>query len=113
VNELFRRTESILDVALTEGADSAGTVIVLDRAGQLRVLNPEGWTVPALVAEFGAREVYVVKKLAEAITVEGWSATDSCTIGRKQNRSVPTAVPQMSLVAPYAAMSQVIPQLAS
>jgi hypothetical protein len=112
VNDLFRRAESILDIASTEGADSAGTVIVLDRAGQLRVLNPEGWTLPALVAEFGAREVYVVNKFAQTITVEGWSPSDSCTIGRQLNRNALAALRQLNPAACYAERSQVTPQLA-
>ncbi len=112
MNDLFRRAESILEVAITEGADSAGTIIVLDRAGQLRVLSPEGWTLPGLIAEFGAREVFVVKKFAEKITVEGWSASDSCIIGRKHNRNALADLRQLN-PAFYAARSQVTPQLAA
>jgi hypothetical protein len=112
VNDLFLRAESILDVASAPGANSDGTVILMDRAGQLRVMSLEGWTLPALISEFGAREVYMVRKRAETITVEGWSVTDRCTMSRAQNR--PTFAGRMPLhsAGGYAATSQVTPQLA-
>ena len=111
MSDLFRRAESILDVASAPGAESDGTVIVLDRAGHLRMLSPGEWTLPALVHEFGAREVYMVRNRAGSITVEAWSATDRCTISRKQaGHAFSLTMPTIS--GCYAARSQMSPQLA-
>ena len=112
MNDLLRRTESILDVALS--ADhSDGKAIVLDRAGRLRVLSIEGWTLSGLIQEYGAGEVYMVKTCAGTITVEGWSPTDRCTIEKKRIRPVFADLPPNHSAGYYAARSQVTPQLAS
>jgi hypothetical protein len=113
VSQLFRRAESILEVAASPGATSCPTAIVLDRDGQLRVLNQTGWTRSGLIEEFGAREVYIVKKRGGTVTVEGWSANDNCTVSTKEaGRSWQELLP-VHAGLPYAAMSHVIPQLAS
>ncbi len=96
MSDLSRRAEEILDVASAPGANPHGTVMVLDRLGSLRVMSHEGWTLPGLIQEFGAREVYRITKRAGKITVDGWSAAQQCSISR-----------------PYAAMSQVMPLLAA
>jgi hypothetical protein len=103
VSQLFRRAESILEVAASPGANSGPTAIVLDRAGQLRVMNQDGWSRSGLIEEFGAREVYLIKRRAGSVTVEGWSANDCCTVSTKQAGNPWT----------YAARSHVTPQLSS
>lgn len=103
---MFRRAESILNVAAAPGADSNSSAIVLDRAGNLRVMNLEGWTRSGLIEEFGAKEVYLVKKRPGTVTVEGWSAGDHCSVTQKDVRNPWAGFP-------YAARSQVTPQLAS
>jgi hypothetical protein len=80
MNNLYRRAESILEVALAAGATSGGTAIVLDRAGSLRIISSEGWTLRGLIQEFGANEVYMVGQRSEGITVEGWTAGGQCTL---------------------------------
>jgi hypothetical protein len=85
VNNLYSRAESILEIASAPGAGSAETAIVLDRAGSLRLLSSEGWTLCGLIREFGAHEVYLVKKLSGGITVEGWTATGQCTLSKKRD----------------------------
>src|SRR4051794_17115051 len=89
VSQLFARAESILRVAAAGGAKAEGTAIILDRAGLVRVVNPDGWTLSALIHEFGGVEVYMVKKFAGTVTVEAWSALDSCTIRQNESRRVP------------------------
>jgi hypothetical protein len=86
VSELFRRADSILEAASVPGASSAGTAIVMDRAGGMRILNSEGWTLNGIIGELGAAEVYMIKYGAEAITVEAWSTTDRCTVTRTPAR---------------------------
>lgn len=87
VSHLRRRAESILRVATAPHAKPEGTAIVLDRAGLVRVVNPEGWTLSALIQEFGGVEVYMVKKFAGTVTVEGWSLQDRCTLRQQQSES--------------------------
>lgn len=113
VSQLFRRAESILEVASSPGANSGPTAIVLDRAGQLRVLNQDGWTRLGLIEEFGAREVYIVKRRAGTVTVEGWSANDCCTVSTKEAGKPWMDLVPMRAALPYAARSHVTPQLAS
>ena len=100
---MFRRAESILEVAASPGANSGPTAIVLDRFGQLRVMNQDGWSRLGLIEEFGAREVYLIKRRAGSVTVEGWSANDCCTVSTKQ-----AGIPWT-----YAARSHGTPQLSS
>ena len=85
MSNLYSRAESILEVASAPGAGSAETAIVLDRAGSLRLLSSEGWTLCGLIREFGAHEVYLVKRLSGGITVEGWTATGQCTLSKKRD----------------------------
>lgn len=82
MNGLYRRAESILEIAAAPGAGQEGTAIVLDRAGSLRVLSSEGWTLAGLIREFGAAEVYLIKRWCGSITVEGWTASGQCTLSR-------------------------------
>jgi hypothetical protein len=97
VSELSRRAENILEVASASGAKFHGTAMVLDRAGSLRMMNLDGWTLPGLAREFGAREIYTIRKWAATITVEGWSASDRCSISRI-SRSSPLLLPSLSSV---------------
>lgn len=113
MNELLRRAESILDVASVPGANRGETAILVDRGGQLRVMSREGWTLSGLVREFGASEVYMVNKRAGTVTVEGWSATNSCTISRKQAGNALADLSPMTAAGCYSARSQVTPQLAT
>ena len=83
MNDLFRRAQSILEAASVPGCRSAGTAIVLDRNGGLRILNSEGWTLMGIVREFGAAEAYLIGNSGASITVEGWSTMDQCKITQK------------------------------
>ncbi len=103
MSQLFRRAESILEVAASPGANSGPTAIVLDRSGQLRVINQSGWSRAGLIEEFGAREVYLIQRRAGSVTVEGWSASDCCTVSTKQ----------VGNTWNYAARSHITPQLSS
>ena len=87
VSQLLRRAESILRVATAPNAKAEGTAIVLDRAGLVRVVNPDGWTLSALIQEFGGVEVYIVSKFAGTVTVEAWSVLDRCTVREKDSRA--------------------------
>lgn len=108
----MRRAESILEVASAPGAETAETVLVIDRSGQLRMLSADGWSLAGLIREFGAEEIYRVKKAGGRITVEGWSPTDQCTIVQNHGRKLQRDLPALDCFD-YREMSQVTPQLAS
>jgi len=101
VNALLRRAESILEVAAAPSASGTGTFIVVDRSGSVRMMNSEGWTMTGIIQEFGANEVYLVRKHNGTTTVEGWTPTDRCTISQQEKAKKPA----------YAAMLQVMPRL--
>lgn len=113
VSHLIRRAESILNVAASPGADPHSSAIVVDRTGYLRVLRLDGWTRSGLIEEFAATEVYIIKKRAGTVTVEGWTASSQCTMSRGNEKTLWTDLLPMHAGLPYAAKSQVTPQLAS
>jgi hypothetical protein len=66
-DKLFRERfpatgEDILDVAASGDSTLQDVVIVMDRQGGMRMLDPSGWSLPALSAEYGATAVYKVEK---------------------------------------------------
>jgi hypothetical protein len=82
VETLLRRAESILDVAgISENPE--GAAILLDREGGMRMMSLDGWSLPGLISEFGAHEVYSVRRVADTVVVEGWSPREQCTLRRQ------------------------------
>jgi hypothetical protein len=53
VTALLQQAEEILDTASRAGI-GPGMMILIDRQGGMRMLDPTGWTLAALTAEFGA-----------------------------------------------------------
>jgi len=89
VTQFLRRAEEILDVASAERqCQEQETAIVIDRQGGMRMLDPTGWSMPGLLAEFGAAVVYRVKKSRGAIRVEGWDGMQRCELQRPANSGV-------------------------
>jgi hypothetical protein len=91
VKALWQHAEEILDTASCAERD-AGVVVMMDRQGGVRVLDPAGWTFGALQAEFGAAMIFKVNKSPEATSVEAWAGCDHCVIERqtvKSARSLP------------------------
>jgi CelD/BcsL family acetyltransferase involved in cellulose biosynthesis len=80
VNSFFRRAEEILEIATTGGAALGDTLMVLDRQGGLRMLEPAGWSLSALAAEFGAEAVYKVERRGSSVRVEGWNGSERCLL---------------------------------
>lgn len=56
--------------------------ILIDRQGAMRMLDPSGWSLPALGAEFGATAVYKVERRGTAVRVEGWDGSQRCLVQR-------------------------------
>ena len=80
VSRFFRQAEEILEIATTQNGGLGDAVVVLDRQGGFRMLDPAGWSLPALAAEFGAEAVYRVEKRASGVRVEGWNGSERCLL---------------------------------
>ena len=53
--------------------DAGDLAILINTRGGMRMLDPSGWSLPALCAEFGAAAVYSVARRG-TVRVEGWAA---------------------------------------
>jgi hypothetical protein len=82
VGTLLRNAESIFEIAIAPAAECDNAALVVDRAGGMRVLNSAEWSLPAIVCEFGASEVYLIERRSGKLKVEGWSATERCVVDR-------------------------------
>lgn len=78
----LQQAEDILDVATSGDAGLQDVVIVMDRLGGMRMLDPAGWSLPALAAEYGATAVYRVERREAAVRVEGWNGSERCLVQR-------------------------------
>jgi hypothetical protein len=83
VKALLEQAEEILDTAIRAGKNASGIVILMDRQGGMRMLDPAGWTMAGLTAEFGASAVFKVNKGSGTTSVEGWAGSDRCLIERQ------------------------------
>jgi hypothetical protein len=80
VSTLLRNVESIFEIAIAPAAEYDNAALVVDRAGGMRVLNAAEWSLPGIVCEFGASEVYLIERRSGKLKVEGWSATETCVV---------------------------------
>jgi len=80
VSAFYRHAEEILDIASAGDGGLGDTLLVLDRQGGFRMLEPAGWSVAALAAEYGAAAVYKVQRRGEAVRVEGWDGSHRCLL---------------------------------
>jgi len=78
----LRRAEEILDIAMAGDSDAGDLAILIDRQGGMRMVDPKGWSLPGLCAEFGAAAVYTVERRAGTVRVEGWGGGERCLIQR-------------------------------
>jgi len=77
VSPLLRHAEEILETAAFGSQEVA---IVIGRGGTVRMMEPEGWSLPALYAEYGAKAVYKVERRRSTVCVEGWDGTLACRL---------------------------------
>ena len=82
VRAFLRQAEDILYVAVEGDRDAGDLAILIDRQGGMRMLDPQGWSLPALCAEFGAAAVYTVERRGRTVRVEGWGGGERCLIQR-------------------------------
>ena len=76
----LRWAEEILLVATNDNSVVEDKLVVLDRQGGIRILDPKGWLLPALAAEFGAVAVYKVERRGGSVRVEGWNGWQRCLL---------------------------------
>ena len=95
VRAFLRQAEDILDVAVEGDSESAGLAIVIDRQGGMRMLDPQGWSLPAMCEEFGAAAVYTVERRGRTVRVEGWGGGERCLIQRNLSPRRPSDLPGM------------------
>jgi len=82
----LRQAEEILDVA-GGGEGPREVAIVLSPVGGFRMMDPTGWTLAGLRAEFGAKAVFRVERRGRILRVEGLSGSERCLL----QRETPTA----------------------
>ena len=82
VRAFLRQAEEILDIAVSGDRDAGDLAILIDTRGGMRMLDPSGWSLPALCAEFGAAAVYSVARRGSTVRVEGWGGGDRCLLQR-------------------------------
>jgi hypothetical protein len=80
VSTLLRRAESVFEIAIAPAAEYDNAALVVDHSGGIRVLNCSQWSLPGIVGEFGAAEVYLIERRPGELKVEGWSATERCVV---------------------------------
>jgi hypothetical protein len=78
----LQQAEDILEVAASGDSNLQDLVIVMDRQGGMSMLDPCGWSLQALSAEYGATAVYKVEKRGSTVRVEGWDGFERCLIQR-------------------------------
>lgn len=86
MSAFFRRAEEILEVATSRSDGMGDTLMVLDRQGGFRMLSPEGWSLPAVAAEYGAEAVYKVEHRGSSVRVEGWNGSERCLLQGQKSR---------------------------
>jgi hypothetical protein len=83
VNGFLHKAEEILEIAVAGNGDAGDLAIVIDRQGAMRMLDPGGWSLSAMCAEFGAAAAYRVERRGRTIRVEGWGGGDRCLLQRE------------------------------
>jgi hypothetical protein len=97
VSAFFRRAEEILEIATNGSSGLGDALLVLDRQGGFRMLEPAGWSLTGLAAETGAEAVYKVERCSSGVRVEGWNGSERCLLeapgpGRRESRRSFTGV---------------------
>lgn len=78
----LQKAEEILDIAAAGNGDAGDLAILIDRQGGMRMLDPSGWSLPAMCAEYGGDAAYTVVRRAHTVRVEGWGGGERCLLQR-------------------------------
>ena len=79
---LLRHAEEILEIASAGNGEAGDMAIVVGHEGGMRMVEPQGWSLAALCAEFGAPVAYKVERRGRIVRVEGWSGGERCLLQR-------------------------------
>jgi hypothetical protein len=112
VRAFLQQAEDILDVAAGGDSSLPDVVIVIGRQSGMRMLDPTGWTLPALGAEYGAAAVYKVERRGGTVRVEGWDGSRRCLIQRSIDSTKLSHLPGMGAVAHAMMLLPPVPALA-
>jgi len=82
---MLQQTEDLLEVA-ANGDATQDLLIVIDRRGGIRMLDPAGWSMGGLRAELGAQAVYRVERRDGSVRVEGRAGSERCLVERSLSR---------------------------
>jgi hypothetical protein len=83
VRLLLRDAEQLLAAAGAGDGDESHAICLMPPGGLRVVAHPEGWSLPALAADVGAKAVYLVERRNGAVRVEGWSPTEKIVLERQ------------------------------
>jgi hypothetical protein len=96
MDAFLRDAERILETAVAAGSCPAEYLIAILRTGSIRLLSDaQGWSLPALAAEYGASAVYRVTRRGRTARVEAWSLGRTCVL----TREVPVVVDAITHVS--------------
>jgi len=95
VSPLLRKAEEILEIAMAGENGALESAIVVDRQGGFRMMDPAGWSLSGLAAEFGAAAVYKIDRRGDSVRVEGWDGVDRCLLQRPRKSPWHTPVDKM------------------
>ncbi len=98
VRAFLRQAEEILEIAVSGDRDANDLAILIDTRGGMRMLDPSGWTLPALCTEFGAAAVYSVARRGSTVRVEGWGGGERCLLQRNL-RPYPALLTSAALIS--------------
>ena len=95
MNVFLHRAEEILDIAVAGTGEAGDLAIVIDRQGAMRMLEPTGWSLPAMCAEFGAAAAYRVERRGRTVRVEGWGGENRCLLQRSLQPTIRECSPAL------------------
>jgi hypothetical protein len=98
VRGFLQQAEDVLDVAASGDTSLQDVAIVMDRQCGMRMLDPTGWSLPALAAEYGATAVYKVERRGSTVRVEGWNGAERCLVQRTLSSGRLSQLPGMDAV---------------
>jgi hypothetical protein len=109
VGAFLQKAEEILAVAAA-GTDRAGDlVIVVDRQGGIQMLDPTGWSLPALKAHYGAASLFKVERRGQTVRVEGWESGQRCLLQRDLGSRRLSDLPGFPVVTPSMPFAALLP----
>ena len=102
MDRFLAQAEEILEIAAS--ADSCmETLISVDRQGAFRMMQPAGWSLPALAAELGSDAVFKLERRGTRVRVEGWNGSKRCLLEKNLEPQHHLTTP---VISPYAVMLQ-------